>query len=207
MSKAAGTLITTYNSTYIPPRFMPCYDGHVPTLKYNYGETYGKGTARYFQDYRAQTCDTSCVNPNQSGYFATAYSHRPDVSVDARTRSWERWLQAPRYRLSQQDHDRREEILHFAKRSMAHREHYSDKTSTVPKVAHFQLPASAETQFKTHLPFVHRALRYTDDVNVPSWTRQVHLCHYTPPSSPLRSTPQERAAHDLFFQNRQRAGL
>jgi len=152
MSKAAGTLITTHNATYIPPRFMPGYDGHVPTLKFDYGETYGSGTARYFQDFRYHTMGTSRENPNKEGYFATAYTHRPDLALEFRTRTWDHWVHEPRYRITNEDRDRREELINFSKRTMAHRENYNDKTGTVPKVAHFQLSTPGEAQFRTKLP-------------------------------------------------------
>jgi hypothetical protein len=76
MSRAAGTLITTYNATHIAPTMLPglvfksfsefnlnlyfiSYGGHVPTLGSQYGETYGHSTEKYFHDYRNEVLNSS----------------------------------------------------------------------------------------------------------------------------------------------------
>lgn len=152
MSKSAGTLITTHNATYTPPRFMPGYRGHVPTMKFDYGETYGNHTAKYFQDYRSKALDTSKTNYCKGGYFPTYYSYNPDLAVEARTRKWDRWLSEPRYSLTTYDHDKREQQIKFDKLAKCHREHYSDKSGSVQRVDYFMLPTKAEDQFKQNMP-------------------------------------------------------
>jgi hypothetical protein len=152
MSKSAGTLITTNNATYIQPRFMPGYRGHVPTMKFDYAETYGNHSAKYFQDFRSSALNTSKTNYCKGGYFPTYYSYNPDIAIGQRTRQRDRWLQEPRYTVTPHDHDRREELIRFDNLSQAHREHYTDKSGEKHRVDHFVLPTKAEAQFKKHVP-------------------------------------------------------
>ncbi len=91
------------------------YNGHVPTMKFDYGETYGNATSKYFQDYRLKTLDNSKSNYCQGGYFPTYYTHQPDLVIGNRTRTRDRWLSAPRYSLTNVDHDRKEELIKFDK--------------------------------------------------------------------------------------------
>jgi len=138
MSKAAGTLITTYDSTYIPPRYMPGYRGHVPALKYDFGETYGNATGKILQDYRNTTLNSSKTQYANGGSFPTYYTHNPDLVISNRTRTSDRFLYHPHYQLHNVDHDRMKELNGFNKLAQAHREHYKDKSGTLPPVYHFQ---------------------------------------------------------------------
>jgi len=91
------------------------YRGYVPTMKFDYAETYSNHTAKYFQDYRSRVLETSKNNYNRGGYFPSYYSYNGNVAVEARTRKWDHWLQSPHYRLTNVDHDRKEELINFAK--------------------------------------------------------------------------------------------
>lgn len=91
------------------------YKGHVPTMKFDYGETYGNHTAKYFQDYRSKTLESSKSNYCKGGYFPTYYTHDPDLVIGNRTRTRDRWLSAQRYTLNNLDYDRREELINFDK--------------------------------------------------------------------------------------------
>jgi len=201
MSRSAGTLITTHNATYIPPRFQPGYNGHVPTMKFDYGESYGNATAKYFQDYRSQALNSSKSNYCKGGYFPSFYSHDPDLVIGNRTRSRDRWLSAPRYSLTNVDHDRKEELIKFDKLSAGHREHYNDKSETVHRVEHFMLPKKAEEQFKEHQPFVVMSTRYTDDINV---SNKEHLARREPIRRSFKpdSSQRDREMRDVYFELR-----
>lgn len=94
------------------------YRGYVPTMKFDYGETYGGHTRKYFQDFRSKTLETSKTNYCKGGYFPTYYSFNPDMAISARTRNRDYWLYEPRYKLTTMDHDKREDMIKFAKVSI-----------------------------------------------------------------------------------------
>ena len=91
------------------------YKGHCPTVKFDYGETYGNATAKYFQDYRSETLNQSKSNYARGGQFPTVYTHNPDLVIHARDRTREQWRTTPNYELTNVNHDRREEINKFDK--------------------------------------------------------------------------------------------
>lgn len=86
------------------------YRGYCPTIKYDYGETYGNATSRYFQDYRSSVLNSSASNYSPGGSFPTYYTHCPDLVLSNRCRNRDRWLLAPKYQLSNMDHDRTEQL-------------------------------------------------------------------------------------------------
>ncbi len=100
---------------YIIEWYTCSYRGHVPTMKFDYCETYGNHTVKYFQDFRSSVLNSSKSNFCKGGYFPTYYSYNPNLATEARTRKWDRWLQVPAYSLSNMDHDRREELIQFNK--------------------------------------------------------------------------------------------
>ncbi|CAH1773306.1 unnamed protein product [Owenia fusiformis] len=201
MSQSAGTLITTNNATYIPPRFMPGYHGHCPTLKFSYGETYGNSTSKYFQDYRSETLNNSHSVYNKGGSFPTFYSHNPDIVMSNRSRTWDKRLAAPRYELSHTHHDRQEQLDKFHKMSHAHREHYKDTTGEVPRMDHFVLPVKAEDQFKKHLPFLIRTNKYTNDIHLPYLNNVARRPPITKKWYP-KSCQRDREMRDVYFEER-----
>ena len=112
------SLCTFVNEILITEQHVICkyiyrYRGHVPTMKFDYGETYGNHTVKYFQDFRSSALETSKTNYCKGGYFPTYYSYNADLATEARTRKWDRWLQVPRYTLTNYDHDKREELIRF----------------------------------------------------------------------------------------------
>ncbi|ELT89641.1 hypothetical protein CAPTEDRAFT_167433 [Capitella teleta] len=201
MSKSAGTLHTTHNATYIHPRFMPGYRGYVPTMKFSYGETYGNQTNKYFQDFRSTTLDNSKTNYCKGGYFPTYYTHSPELATSERTERWDRWLNAPRYTLTNRDHDRQEDLMRFGKMTLAHREHYNDKSGERHQVEYFHIPTKAEDQFRKHIPFNIRSLRYTDDICIPDKHHAAHRLPITK-SDMKRSNQRDREIRDIIFEKR-----
>ena len=89
-------------------------------MKFDYCETYGNHTVKYFQDFRSSVLNSSKSNFCKGGYFPTFYSYNPDLATEARNRKWDRWLQVPAYSLSNTDHDRREELIRFDKVILTH---------------------------------------------------------------------------------------
>ncbi|PAA51932.1 hypothetical protein BOX15_Mlig011080g1, partial [Macrostomum lignano] len=154
MSKAANTLVTTNNATYIDPRFMPGYRGHVPAMKFDYGETYGNHTAKYFQDYRSEVLNSSKTPyADRGGVFPTFYSHNPETVIGNRSRTRDRYLDRAHYELHNRDFDRTQELKRFSALSDSHRECYKDKTGTLKPVSEFQLPSSNEQVVEERLGY------------------------------------------------------
>ncbi|XP_030626772.1 UPF0573 protein C2orf70 [Chanos chanos] len=57
----------TQNSAgYIPASRMPGYSGHVPTIKFLYGQTFGNATLKYFHDFRCAAMASS-TSPHSKG--------------------------------------------------------------------------------------------------------------------------------------------
>jgi hypothetical protein len=52
--------------------FISRYQGHCPTTKYDYGETYGEATTKYFQDYRSRVLSggLQCYAPRPSPEYS-----------------------------------------------------------------------------------------------------------------------------------------
>jgi len=201
MSRSAGTLVTTNNATFIPPRFMPGYRGYCPTKKYDYGETYGNQTAKHFQDYRSSVLTSSADPYCRGGSFPTTYTHNPDLVISNRTRTQDRWLQAPRYQLSNQNHDRKEELTQFDRLSQSHRDQYKDKTGTLKSINLFSLPVSAQEQFNKNVPFVILSTKYRDDLCLP------HLDHVARRRPLLQravtvASQRDREMRDCIFEKR-----
>ncbi|XP_033738117.1 protein FAM166C A-like [Pecten maximus] len=201
MSRAAGTLVTTNNATYIPPRFMPGYQGHCPTTKYDYGETYGNATQKYFQDYRSKTLSCSADPLCKGGEFPTYYTHKPETVISARSRTRDRWLNAPKHSLTNIDHDRKEELYQFDKLGQKHREHYTDRSGTSKRVNYFMLPVGAEDQLRRNVPFMILSTRHNDEINLPFLmhdARRLPLLRRVAPDSSQR----DREMRDVYFEKR-----
>lgn len=91
------------------------YQGHCPTTKYDYGETYGEATSKYFQDYRSRVLSASADPYCRGGDFPTYYTHRPETVISNRSRTRDRWLLTPKYSLTNTDYDRKEELKSYDK--------------------------------------------------------------------------------------------
>ncbi|XP_041043370.1 protein FAM166C A [Carcharodon carcharias] len=146
-SRSAGTLITNYNATYIPPALMPGYRGFVPTVNFTYGDTYGNTTRKYFQDFRLSALNSSQSPYSKGGQFPTIYSNDPSLVIADRSHNRNRWLYAPQWSRNDVDFDRNEELKKFDKLAQQHRENYKDKTGTIPRVDHFVIAGREEDTF------------------------------------------------------------
>jgi len=204
MSRSAGTLQTTHQATYIPPRLMPGYKGHCPTMKFDYGETYGNATAKCFQDYRSTTLDNSKTNYSNGGQFPTVYTHNPDQVIGARDRTRERWRTTPDYSLSNVNHDRKEEVNKFDQLAQEHREHYKDRTGTLGRVNEFLIPRTAQEMYHQDSALIdeHVDMREKASTNT---SRNIPVHRMSMP--PIRtysksSTVRDRAMRDVFFEHR-----
>jgi hypothetical protein len=89
------------------------YRGHVPTVNYQYGGTYGQATEKYFQDYRSEVLSSSKSLYARGGYFPSSYSNNPESVINHRKISRDRYLFNPKYQLNNTDFDRTQEINRF----------------------------------------------------------------------------------------------
>jgi hypothetical protein len=152
MSRAAGTLVTTYNATYSPPSMMPGYGGHVPTVTSQYGETYGHATQKYFNDYRNEVLNSSQSLYNRGGYFPTTYTNNPEQVIGHRKESRDRYLFKPKYELNNYNYDRTNELRSFYQKTQQQRDQYGDRSGTLHPIKEFTLPTTNDKLNESFLP-------------------------------------------------------
>lgn len=194
------TLLTTNMEIYRHPRHVPGYLGYTPQIKFTYGETFGNTTGRWFQDYRAATLNTSKERMGRGGDkflpFPTYYTNNPDHVLGARTRSRDRWQAAPKYKLFNVD-GRDVAIKKYDKAAQRHREHYKDRTETVPPVRLFILPNVFHDTKSRRIP---AAGRTKNEERALAYANQVYR---TTRNKPLaKSNVEERRIRDVFFEQR-----
>ncbi|XP_072490046.1 ciliary microtubule inner protein 2C isoform X2 [Notamacropus eugenii] len=165
-SRAAGTLITGNNATYVPPSLMPGYQGHVPKLAFSFGDTYGNATFKYFQDCRNSAMDNTY---SKSGQFPTLCCRNPNMTLGYRSHTGDRWLHTPTYTRYNLDGDRSAELKKFYQLAQMHREHYLDKTGTVNRVPYFVLPVKEKDHFLLPTDISPSALLYSQLQGISQW--------------------------------------
>ncbi|XP_029452106.1 UPF0573 protein C2orf70 homolog isoform X2 [Rhinatrema bivittatum] len=146
-TRNAGTLVTSYSTSYLPPALMPGYRGYIPNRLYTYGNTLGNAGVKYFQDFRSAALNCSQSPYCKGGQFPTPYSNNPDLVITNRSRGWDRWLHTPNWYRYNVDFDRMEELNEFYKQSQKHRDQYRDRTGTIHEVPYFILPVKEEERF------------------------------------------------------------
>ena len=109
----------------------------MPTVNFQYGETFGKASQKYFNDYRNEVLNSSkslysrgkfiiLCDKNlllfynfpiyiQGGYFPTSLSNNPELVVKHRSRVRDMDLFAPKYELNNYNYDRTKELNDFYK--------------------------------------------------------------------------------------------
>jgi len=194
------TLLTTNMEMYRHPRHVPGYSGYTPRVKYTYGETFGNTTGRWFQDYRVATLNTSKERMGRGGDkflpFPTYYTNNPDHVLGARTSSRDRWLAAPKYKLLNLD-DRDGAIKKYDKAAQYHRDHYKDRTETVPPVRIFILPKLF------HDTKSHRIPAESKSMNEERALAYANKVYRTMKIEPLaKSSVETRRIRDVFFEKR-----
>lgn len=194
------SLLTTNLNVYRHPRHVPGYKGYTPRIKFTYGDAYGNTTARWFNDYRWETLNNSRERKGRGGDkdipFPTYYTNNPDHVIGARTRSHERWLADPKYRLLN-GHDRDEDIKDFDRTAQHHREQYRDHTGTIYPVGIFVLPNIYHDTKPMRFPAAPRTL---DQRKAVAFANQVYRRMKTEPLA--KTNIEERRIRDVFFERR-----
>ncbi|XP_031549777.1 protein FAM166C A-like [Actinia tenebrosa] len=194
------TLLTTNMDMYKHPRHVPGYLGYTPTIKYKYGDTFGNTTAQWFNDYRQDTLKTSKERMGRGGDknipFPTYYTKNPDHVIGARTTSRDRWLAAPKYKLFNVD-ERGVTINKFDMNAQHYREHYRDRTETVPPVNVFIL---SKISHDTEPPLYIKEGKISDHRKAVAFANHVYRTMKTKPLAD--SSVETRRIRDVFFERR-----
>ncbi len=93
--------------------FLKRYGGHVPTVNYQYGETFGRASQKYFNDYRYEVLNSSKSLYSRGGYFPTSVSNNPELAINQRRRERDRDLFNPRSELNNYHYDRTKNLNDF----------------------------------------------------------------------------------------------
>ncbi|XP_058235711.1 protein FAM166C B [Hemibagrus wyckioides] len=147
MTSRNGTLITHSNATYIPSPLIPGFTGHVPSMKFLYGDTFGKASIKYLQDVRCASMASHASEYSKGGMFPCIYSN--DGSLITVHRSHNRYpafcpTYWARYNV---DFKRQGEIKLFNQLAQKHREHYKDKTGTRHPVSFFIMKVTENKKY------------------------------------------------------------
>lgn len=89
------------------------YGGHVPTTNFQYGETYGHASQKYFNDYRNEVLNSSKSLYSRGGYFPTSNSNNPELAISNRRISRDKRLFRANYELNNYHYDRTKELSNF----------------------------------------------------------------------------------------------
>ncbi|XP_054422285.1 ciliary microtubule inner protein 2C [Pteronotus mesoamericanus] len=198
-SRSAGTLLTEFNAAYVPPALMPGYKGHVPSVAFSFGSTYGTSTLKHFQDHRDAALEKSRTPLSRGGHFPTVFSPNPDLVLSSRSHSRARQLHRPSYTRFNLDSDRSTELTVFYQMAQQHRNYYQDKTEVVPRVPYFVLPVREWDRYPipTDLP----PLSPKDKWHLLRVSPENLKTYQTFPSG-KRVSSQERQKRDCYFEFR-----
>ncbi|XP_042552537.1 protein FAM166C [Dipodomys spectabilis] len=198
-SRSAGTLLTDFNTAYVPPALIPGYQGHIPSVAFSFGSPYGSTTLQYFQDHRNAAMKGPAAL-SKGGCFPTIYSPEPAAdTLLSRTSTWERLQNMPASTRFNLDSERSAALSHFYQIAQQHRNYYRDKTGTVPLVPYFVLPVKERDRYP--IP---------NDLPPLSPMNKWHLFRVSPDNlktyqtfpSGKRVSPQERQRRDCYFEFR-----
>ncbi|EDM02989.1 similar to RIKEN cDNA 1700001C02 (predicted) [Rattus norvegicus] len=196
--RSAGTLMTEFNATFVPPALMPGYKGHVPGVASSFGSSYGNTTFKYFQDLRRTGLEKSYALLS-GGRFPTIFSPNSPLVLTDQSQNWDLWLHQPTYSRFNLDNGRITELNHFYKTVQHQRKYYQDKTGTVPRVPYFVLPVKEPDRYPlpTDLPPLSEKSKWNLLRVSPDYVRT----YQTFPSG-KRVSAQERQRRDLYFEFR-----
>ncbi|XP_065187415.1 ciliary microtubule inner protein 2C-like [Sycon ciliatum] len=130
---------TTNEHTFSAPQRMPGYGGYCPGARYQYGETFGTGTAAFFHDYRQRHLSAWRGGDHRLAPFPAVYNE-PSHIASTRDRSRARWM--PRvnaYDLTISG-QRQADMLEFDRKCQEHREWYRDRSNSCRPVFHVPTP-------------------------------------------------------------------
>lgn len=97
------------------------------------------------------------LNSSQSlyargGYFPTTYSNNPEIVINNRKLSRDRFLYNPKYELNNYNYDRTTELKKHYQNSQFHRDQYKDRSGELHPVSEFVLPVPNKKMHESFLP-------------------------------------------------------
>ncbi|TPP65547.1 hypothetical protein FGIG_03891 [Fasciola gigantica] len=161
---SSDRLVTTHHATYIAPGLMPGYRGHCPGQKFDYGQTYGAFTAKQLQDYRSTVLQSSLTPYSKGGYYATYFSHDPDIVLNNRKTGRERYKDRFQCELYNHDFDRSEEIKRF--------DLVSFEQTTPNRIYDLLIRCIKNSSYRDFNVLVHIRLE-SNNVSDPTYTREI----------------------------------
>ncbi|XP_022809024.1 UPF0573 protein C2orf70 homolog B-like [Stylophora pistillata] len=187
------------------------YAGHCHQAKFwNYGDTFGNTTAKYFQDRRiAKLNNSKATQPGTYGdgrpEFLSVYSNTPNLVLAARMKTRERRRNAKKYSLFN-EHERGREVKKFdqlftsdnlsaSKLAQSHREYYKDRSGTVLRVEQFVIPRKVQPAI-TRSPLCEMLV----EENGCAFTTNHGLSYEMSP--PMACTWRDRGLRDVYFEKR-----
>ncbi|XP_036405105.1 protein FAM166C A [Megalops cyprinoides] len=144
--RSVGTFVTPNNPTYIVPSLMPGYCGHVPTVKLEYGDTFGNASMKHFRNIRSAAMETS-TSPFRRNLFPSIYPSNPMLLASYKSRSRDKGAYSPYWARHNRDFVRQEEIKRFDTLAQSHRQQYKDTSGTRKPVNYFAMTPNRREKY------------------------------------------------------------
>ena len=88
----------------------------------------------------------------RGGYFPSTYSNNPEIVINNRKQSRDRFLFNPKYELNNYNYDRTLELRKQYQKSQIHREQYGDRSGELHPVKVFVVPIKNQKMNESFLP-------------------------------------------------------
>ena len=87
----------------------------MPTINFQYGDTFGNASRKYFSDYRNEVLNSSKSLYSRGGYFPSSFSNNPELAANYRKKTRDTKLFEAQYELNNYNYTRTKELDTFYK--------------------------------------------------------------------------------------------